>query len=647
MANGILGTGISGLQSAQRALTTTSHNIANVNTEGYSRQRVLLETRPPERLGDGFVGTGVTVSSIQRHYDEFNTMQLRSATSAHAQAQQYHALGSQINNLLAVSGAGIMPALQDFFDSVQGVANDPTSTVARQVMISEANHLASQIGHFDSQLEAMRKNTNSALTAAVDQVNAISSAIADLNRKISESRTVGAAPNDLLDQRDELIRHLSEQVSVTTMTQDDGSINVFIGNGQAVVAGFESRRITAAPNAYDPDRLEIAYAVSPSPVVITSQLSGGKIGGILEFRNQVLEPTQRSLGQLAVGIAETFNAQHASGMDLAGALGGDFFRPIGDMTTPPTTQVLANANNTSQVSATPTVVISDAGALTPSEYLLERNGSAFLLTRLSDNRVFQLPGFPGAEATVDGMTITPGAGTVANGDSFLIRPARNAALNFGVAIADPARIAAADPVRTSVENGNTGSGTVAGGQVFDGSAYTGQSYRIVALDSSGNGETDSYSVLDGDGNAIATGAFAAGSAVEFDGIRVTLGGTPAPGDEFIVTPNINGVSDNRNALALAALQTRNTLSDGTASYEAIYGRMVADAGNKVHQAGLNLDVQSGMLNRAVAAREEISGVNLDEEAAAILKYQQAYQASAQLIAAANTLFDTLISMLRR
>lgn len=647
MASGILGTGISGLQAAQRALNVASHNISNVNTEGYSRQRVSLETRDPQFLGGQYIGTGVTVSNIQRVYDEFNTLQLRSSTSGFSHAQQFQALSIQLNNLLANTDAGVMPALQNFFDSVQGVANDPSSQIARQVMLGEANNLAGQIRNFDQQIDAFERSTANALAAAVDETNGLSTAIAGLNKRILEIGGSNGVPNDLLDKRDQLIRQLSEVVSVTTVAQDDGTLNVFIGNGQAVVAGVDSRQIALVPNAYDPDRFEIAFNVAPSPIVITGQLSGGKIGGIVEFRNHLLEPTRNALGQLAVGIAATFNEQHAMGMDLTGQLGGDFFTAIDSSTAPPTAKIMAGAKNSGLSTAALEVVISDAAALTASDYRLDRNGTVYTLTRLSDDRTFVLNGFPGSGQDVDGLTLTLASGTIADGDSFMIRPTYNAARNFSVAVSDSSKIAAAGPLRSNASLGNIGNGGLNGVMLFDRDAYTGMGYTVTTSSGSSSGPADSYSIVDANSVVVAAGALVPGEAIEFDGIRFSFSGIPHHADSFTVAPNINGVSDNRNALALSGLQTTRIMNNGAASYESLYSQIVADIGNKTHQAGLNRDVQSGMLNRAIENREAISGVNLDEEAAMILRHQQAYQAAAQIIATANTMFETLIAMVRR
>jgi flagellar hook-associated protein 1 FlgK len=645
VATNVLNTSISGLLAAQRSLAVTSQNIANVNTDGYSRQRVNLETRDPENLGFGFIGTGVTIAGIQRVYDDFNTQQLRLATSSSSQADKFHGLASQVDDLLGSTTTGVMPAVQDFFNALHDLSNDPGSQVNRQVLLTQANNLAEQFHYYSQQFDQMRRSANSELSATVDEVNSIASSIADMNRRITEVGITGGAPNDLLDKRDEMIRQLAERVGVTTTTQEDGSVNVFVGNGQALVVGTEARRLTTTTNLYDPGRLEVAYDVRP-PIQISEQLTGGKVGGILAFRTQVLDPAQNALGQLAIGVASTVNAQHALGMDLNGDLGGDFFEPVDSSLDPPTVQVLGSSLNAGQPPAQLGAVISDAAALTASDYRLERNGSGYSLVRLSDSKTFALSGFPAGPVTVDGVTLSLDAGAIAVGDSFLIQPSRAGATAFGVAINDASRIAAAGPLRASAALANVGTGEIGEAVLFDRTAYTGQAYTVEAVDSDSDGAVDAYNVLDAASNVVTTGAYVSGADIAFDGIRVQLSGEPGVGDRFTVQPNLNGTADNRNALALAGLQTRALLGNGTATYEEMYGRLVGDVGNKTGQAQVTLDVQNSLLSRAQQTREAVSGVNLDEEAANILKFQQAYQAAAQLIATANTLFETLIGMVR-
>lgn len=642
MADGVLGTGISGLLTAQRSLATASHNIANVNTPGYSRQRVETGTRTPLPFGDGFVGTGVQIEGINRLYDQFNTLQVRTATSGTGQAQQFHDLASQVDNLLADSQAGLMPALQGFFNAVQGVANEPQSASARQVLLSEANSLEDRFRYLDQRFTDLSNNVNASIADTVDNINSITSAIANINRDIlTASSNAGGLPNDLLDRRDELLRQLSEKVSVSTVDQGDGTLNVFIGNGQAVVAGIESRTLSVVQNAYDPSKSEIAYDTPQGAVRISDQLSGGALGGMLEFRGQVLDPARNSLGQLAIGLAATFNAQHRLGLDLNGNLGGDLFAPLDTQTTPPIVDILPGEKNSGVPAAQLSATIADAGQLTASDYKLERNGSTYTLTRLSDNTVTKLTTFPGGTETVDGLALSLTSGSIADGDTFLIKPTLNGAANFSVLIADPAKIAAAVPVQASSDLTNTGTGAIDAGTVTDATAYVPDTYTITFTTPTTYEVRDSASVLQ------ASGTYTAGAAITFNGIEVKISGVPANGDTFTVAPNTGGVGDNRNALSLAALQTQLTLGGGVSSFGDIYSQMVSDVGTKTRQADINSTAQQSLLDWAVQTQQQKSGVNLDEEAANIIRFQQAYQAAARVISAADTMFQTLLDTVRR
>lgn len=641
----VLETGITGLLAAQRQLSVTSHNIANAGTDGYSRQRAELATQQPQFQGYGYLGSGVSVTTINRMYDQFAVRQVWDSTAALGQAQQFQSLATQVNDLLGTGGSGMPAAVQSFFDSVQGVANDPSSRVARQLMIGEAQTLSAQFRGLDAQLDAVTNNTNAMLTSVVGEVNNLTTSIAEINRRIASASSGGHAPNDLLDQRDEMIRQLAERVSVTTATESSGMVNVFIGSGQAVVVGGDARSLAVVPNPGDSSRMEIAYMAGSAPVVISSQLGGGAIGGILEFRSQILEPVRDTINLMAFGVTSAFNEVHAAGMDMNGESGGDFFRALADAGPPPTTEVRAHSRNTGDGALA--VTVTDVSALSAGDYVLARQGGGYTLTRQNDGTVFSLPGFPGSAASVEGMTIALDAGALADGDTFVISPVANAARNFAVAITDPDRIAAAGPLRSRASLDNGGAGTVGQATLIDPAAWTGETYRLLAVDSDADGVTDAWSLRDATDTEVLTGPYVAGEAIEFGGLSFVIDGEPLPGDEFFVEPNAGGVSDNRNALALAGLQSALVMNGGRASFQSLYGNLVGDIGGKSLQAEVGVTVQTGLLARAVDTRDSISGVNLDEEAADIMRYQLAYQAAAQLIATANSIFQTLIDVVRR
>jgi len=634
----LLGTGISALLSTQRALATTSQNISNVNTEGYSRQRVEFQPRTPQAFGGGFIGAGVNVGDVSRIYDSFLTDQIRSSTSGFTQLDSYLKLSTQVDNLLGDPNVNLMTGVQSFFNATQDVADDPASIPARQVLLSEGESLVNRFQYIDQRLTDIGDVMNRDIRGVVGDINSLSQSIADVNRKIAEARTLSSGePNDILDQRDLLLKQLSEKTSITVLDQSDGTVNVFIGNGQAVVAGVESRDLTILNNEFDISRLEVGYSLGTNSVNITSQVSGGELGGLLQFRNEVLDEAKDSLGYLAVGLSNSFNQQHRDGMDLKGVLGGDFFKPI-DTTTP---SVLSSTSNTGSPAAQVDVDIANINAYTQSDYALDRTASGYSLTRLSDNTVFSLSTFPGGSETVDNLTLSLSSGALAVGDSFLIRPLRTAASDIGLAITDPAAIAAASPVRTQANLANTGNATIDPGAINNIAQFDGDSYAVNFT------STTTYEVRDSLNNLETSGTYTSGNPISFNGITIAVSGVPASGDNFTVVPNSGGIGDNRNALNLSSLQNNNTLLSNTAKYSDVYSQLIVDVGSKTMRTEVNRDTQESLLQQTVAARDSKSAVNLDEEASDLLRFQQQYQAATQIISTADTLFQSLLSVLRR
>lgn len=629
----ILGTGISGLLAFQRSLANTSHNIANVNTEGYSRQRVELGARPPQSGGGGFIGQGVEVEGVRRIYDEFLSLQVRSNTSANAQLQSFYSQASQLDNLLADPQAGLTPSLQDFFNAVQGLANDPASIPARQVLLSNGENLAERLHALDQRMRDLRGAVNSQLQAGVSEINNYAQAIARVNQAISlaQGSAGGEPPNDLLDQRDALIIKLSELIGVTTVAQDNGAVNVFIGTGQTLVVGTQASLLSITKNPYDQSRYEIGYQNGSGS--ISDSLTGGKLGGILQFRNQILDSAQNLLGRVATGLALTFNTQHREGQDMNGALGADFFSAAAP-------QTLAHSSNTGNAAVSAT--LASAGALTGSDYLLQRSSSGYTLTRLSDNTVTALTTFPGAPQTVDGVTLSLASGTLNVGDRFLIQPTRNGAAGINVALQDTRLIAAAAPVRSSASLANQGSAAISAGEILD--SANAALLNTVTITFNNPPTTFTITGVAPDPSPV---AYTSGANIDFNGWRVQITGAPKAGDSFTVQQNTNGVSDNRNALLLAGLRTQLTLAGGSASYQDAYGQLVADVGSSTHQADIGRKAQETQLAQARNARDATSGVNLEEEAADLVRFQQAYQAAAQVISIADTLFQNLLLALRR
>jgi flagellar hook-associated protein 1 FlgK len=546
---GILETAMTGLMAFQRSLDTTSHNIANVDTAGYSRQRVELSTRPAYFTGEGYIGQGVNIANITRSYDQFINQQLNSSTSAFAESDRLSAMASQLDNLTADIGTGLSPALSSFFGAVNEVANDPASIPVRQVMLGQAESLARQFNNLSSYFEDLRTQTNNQMQATVNDINSYAQAIADLNVKIisDTGRTSrDQLPNDLLDQRDALLAKIAEKINVSVVNLEDGSISLFIGKGQSLVLGASSSQLSLQDSSFDGSHKDILV----NGQTITQHITGGELSGELKFRDQVLDPAQQQLGLLAAGFAVQFNAIHTSGFDLNGGAGVELF---GLGTPALAVPVVASPGSTGSIAAV--YDPANTANLNPSDYQLDYDSTsnAYTLTRLSDKQNIDITGFPGSAVNVEGITInlaTPPTGAL----SFLIRPAFEAAKKITAMITDPVKIAAAGP-------------------------------------------------------------------------------TGGPGDNTV-------------ALSLADLEKKSVLLGGKATFNNAYGQLVAKVGTSTQAAKTSRSAQEVLLNQAKQTRENLAGVNLDEEAANLIKFQNAYQAAAKAISVANSLFDTLIGAVR-
>ncbi len=645
MAVGLLGTAASGLLTFQRAIGVTGHNIANANTEGYTRQRVELGTRAPSFTGQGFIGNGVQIESIERLYDQFQTDNLRHATSSSRQYDTFASFSSRVANLLGDTDAGLNAGLESFFNAVQGVANDPSSIPARQVMLTEAESLTSRIHSLNNQLDNIRTEVNGGLQNRVSEINSLSTAIATANRQIVDAQTTGSgeAPNDLLDARDRLINRLSELVDVRTVQQDDGAVNVTIGSGQPLVTRFLPSSLTVVKNDFDARRLEVAISAGNVSSVITDNITGGELGAILDFRDQVMDPSQNALGRIAVTVAQEFNNQHKLGTDLNGNAGKEFF----SLGTPTAAR---DINNTSAATANVSFDQANIAQLTVNDYVLSFDGSAW---GLQNSATGQLIPISGSGTTldpfaVDGLNIVIN-GTAAAGDRFAIQPTRNASAAFRLSAITTKEIAAAAPVSVSEITDVNGLPTNTGDAGF----------KLNTIDSSfsslGSAVNLAYDATAQQFNytGAATGSFAynpatdSGSSFAIAGAEFKVSGIPADGDSFIIQPATSRSGDNTNALALANIQTGLTMEGGNASFGDAYSQLISDVATRTRTAQITADAQTALQRQAQETLDAKSGVNLDEEAADLIRYQQAYQALAQLITVADETFQSLLNAVGR
>jgi len=645
----LLSIGKSGLLAAQTGLATTGHNITNANVTGYNRQVTVQSTTQPIQTGEGFVGTGTQVAQIKRVYDDFLNRQLLGAQTNQSQLDTYFNQVSQIDNLLADTTVGLGPALQGFFSGVQNANSNPQSTASRQAMLSAAESLASRFNGLSSRMKELNEGVNTGVTASVNEINSFARRIAEMNNTIAGlSVDPSALPSDLMDQRDALIAEMNKQIKVTVQPAENNMLNVSFGTGQPLVIGNRSQELATAPSPSDPERIVVGYktqsgAFSQLP---DSVLTGGQLGGLIDFRNSGLDVANANLGKIAAGLADAFNDQHKLGIDLNGNLGGNFFKDIH-------AYVGYDTRNSPSSTVKIDAVVVDAASLTTSDYDINYNGTDFIVTRASDGVTTTIAPYPQTQPQViDGVAFSI-TGAAGGPDHFLVRPTYNAAQDFGVELKDRNKIALGAPISTSVPTANTGTGKISAGSVNSNYLLPGNqlaapvtlTYNSAtnqlsgfpsAVDVTVNGTTTTYPA----GTPV---PYTAGATMTFQGIEINITGNPANNDKFTISPG-SGVGDARNGVLLAGLQTKNILDGGHATFQASYAQMVNFVGNKTREVQIAGAAADTTVQQAQAARDSVSGVNLDEEASNLLRYQQAYQASGKVIQVASELFDTLLSL---
>jgi len=622
----LLATGSSALLAFQRALNTVSHNVANINTPGYSRQRAEMQARDGAFNGYGYEGNGVQVTDIRRMADSLATARLLDSGGELSRLQQMTVLSGRVDALFSDPATGIAARWSGFFDSVSALSSSAASPADRENMLAQANSLVARFRQMDQHLDRMDVELNAGLTASVAEVNRLTREIAQLNARVGGN---GSASGDLLDRRDQLISKLVGHTGGSAVAQDSGLMNVFTAGGQPLVVGTVASTLVTSADPYRPDRLQIALETGFHRTEMGKGALGGQIGGLLEFRGAVLDPALAELGRIAVSLAQAFNSSHAAGMDQHGQLGGAFFNL-------PAPTVAANAANTG--SASLTAQVTNPGALKPQDVLLRFDGSNWNATLASNGATVPTTGTGSAAdpLLVNGVAVVV-VGAASAGDRFQLMPTAGAAGAISVAITDPGRIAAATAVKGSSDLGNLGTGRLSGMRVTDSSAPA-------LLDPAAIEFIDANQyTLDGTGPF----AYTPGQAIDHNGWRVVLDGAPVAGDRFAVGATGANSSDNGNVALLANLDDARLLNGGTLTLNGAIGGLTTSVGSAARQADYAADAQRVIHDQALAARDSISGVNLDEEAAELMRLQQAYQAASQIIATADTLFQSLLNAVRR
>ncbi|MDR2626238.1 MAG: flagellar hook-associated protein FlgK, partial [Zoogloeaceae bacterium] len=617
----LLGTGVSALNTAQMGLAVTQHNISNVNTAGYSRQSAMQVTNGSMMTGAGAIGQGVRVQTVLRYYDDILTKQVNDAQTRSSELDTQYSMISRIDNLLADSNAGLSPVLAGFFQAVQDVAANPSLISARQSMTSAAEALVTRFQTLDNRLTQLYDETNSQLKDVVNEINAYSRDIAKLNERIIAQSHTGHPPNDLLDQRDQLVLELNKLVRVNTYLDSDNSLTVFAGNGHALVVNTVAMELETRPSAADPERMVVA-AKGGAAELPETYLDGGILGGLMTFRRESLDQAANSLGQVAASIALTVNAQQQLGQDLLGTIAGetgfvaDFFK----LRDP---KVIANALNTGTASASLTFnppQMSENGNyytdLTTSDYEVRfTSATTYEVKRLSDKSV--MTGTVGTPLSFDGLTLDFSGTPAAAGDTYLLQPTRESARNISLnrdITADVRRIAAAMPIRTGANASNTGNAVISAGSVVDAGYSMANlpqtlSYNAALATLTGFSSTSSIQVIKSDGTTTnyPPGTldipYASGDTIVVDGFSFNITGVPADGDEFTLERNTGGTADARNIVQIGALQTALTMNGdgakGVSTFQVAYAQLVSEIGTQTKTILINGDSQEAVLQQAI------------------------------------------------
>jgi flagellar hook-associated protein 1 FlgK len=625
----LLATSVSGLLAFRQALNVTSNNIANVATPGYSAETANLAEAPGQFTGAGYIGGGVDVASVTRAYNQQLAQQANTSQSSYSSYNTLATQAQQIDNMLSASSTGLSASLQSFVNALQSVSTSPTSTSARQGLLSQGQALAQQLQSYGSQIGQYGSQLEAQVSTAVTQINSLAGNIASLNQQIGAASTSGQTPNQMLDQLDNLVNQLSKYVSVQTVTQTNGTVDVFIGSGQALVSGGNAAQLTTIPGAYNPTQLDVGLKTSSGITNLTQQMTGGELGGLLSARSQILDPTQNQLGQISVAVATIVNQLQQSGMTLNGTPGQAMFTVGG-------VQVLPDSGNSG--SAALTVTRTSLSQLTADNYQLQYSAGAWQLTNASTGQSVAMIG-NGTSASpfqAAGLSIVV-SGTPGANDSFLIQPTAGATAGLSMQLTSPSQIAAAARVQASAGAANTGTGTISTAGVTNPSTYVAGTYTVSFTSAT------QYTVTNASGATVASGTYASGSPISFNGQQLTLTGSPAAGDTFTVSPNSSAnTGDNSNILAMISGLSAATLNGGTTSVAGAANNLVGQIGVLTQQAQNNASAQKTVNQDATTALSNADGVNLDQQAANVLSYQQAYQAMAQIITASHQMFDSLI-----
>ncbi len=656
-------TGVSGLLAAQQQLATTGHNIANVNTEGYNRQRAEQSASTGIVNGGNYIGAGTYVQDITRIYDQFSHKEQLLSQSKLGNADSLNINLNQLNEIMTFSGNAIGGSIDRFYQAINGIADNPSDLGLRSIALSQAKIIASDFNSLNDNFDQLEKSTNGEIAQIANKISQISLEIAKINDQVLQNKdlTLAGQPNDLLDKRDQLVGQLGEYASVNTIEDANGVMTVMIGNGATLVAGITP--LTVSVQAGDPDPLQTKLQLNSrnGKVALDGSKLGGSIAAKLEYRDEHLVKARSEINRLAMAISETLNQAQAQGLDVDGQQGRDIFTDI-NSTGLQAARVLGHSTNSGTLSGS--VNITDIALVPTAEFEIKFDGVDYIMTNKADGSSSNLGAAgAGTYTTAYGFEFNEISGAPNTDDRFTIRPSENSAALIKVTLSDGKGIAASAAVDASANANNVSDGSVRIINVTDpvtARTYTEGSNAKLTVDvyESAPGTFD-YRVYDAanppPAPVIASGSFAAGTAAVIDvppapasaAFQIEISGSPVGqgtlAREKFTIADVFGPGNGSNASFMSATQEQGIIGSSTQTFSQSLAIATADIGSKASSAELIANTAEALFTQAYNRNQSTSGVNLDEEAANMIKFQQAYQASSRIISVANTIFDTLLA----
>jgi len=662
-------TGVSGLLAAQQQLATTGHNISNVNTDGYTRQRAEQNATIGQVNGSNYIGSGTYVQDITRIYDKFSYKEQLINQSNLGSADSLHARLTQLDQVMSTSGTAVAGSIEQFYQALNGVADNPNDSGLRSIVLTQAKTLSNDFNELTNNFDQMTKSVNGAIEQVSSKISKISLELAKINESILHTKGLNQAgqPNDLLDKRDQLVSELSEYTRVNTIVDQNGVMTVMVGQGTTLVAGITP--LTIEVKAGDPDALqtELRLVGPNSSVAVDGSKLGGSLAASFEFRDEHLSQSRSEIDRLAMAISSTLNDSQASGLDLNAKQGANIFT---DINTSALQQGRVSAPSTNSGNLDAQVLINDVSLVPTDEFEVSLTGGVYVITNLTDGRSETL-GLPGSGTYTPsspdyGFSFVENSGTPNADDSFIIKPTKNSAVLMDVTLTNASAIAASSAVEITPSTHNVSDGEIVITNVSDPEAartytnVTNSGLTVDVYESAAN--TFTYRVYNSatppPAATIATGTYASGASTLVDlppspsapAFQIKLSGdlvgSGTNARETFTIGDAFGVGNGNNAVAMAKTQEQGITNGNKETFSQSIGISTSKAGSKASNAELVADTAQALFTQAFNRNQATSGVNLDEEAANLLKFQQAYQAASQIISTANTIFDTILAAVR-